>query len=454
MKKLFVALSIAIAGLVLSGCGASSNGIGAHIETKTGHTAPVYIKIEHKNGTWVPKTIGQKAIAIDNKKEILGILIMRNGKLALSGFSSRDGRGFQCRKGQAEKLVYCREDTPFFSNTVGVRFKPYGGIKFSASSVLSYLESNGLVEVVKNYTDIVDYNNNTHEALMQKFSGYTKELDGEYRKANDAYLNKKAKIKIVVNDKTGVYDNSINFDEFVSYRPNYIERPKIEIEKLEIPTMDVRTSISKSQWHKKIDQYYAQKEKEVRHNIEKYKADALKKLKKQTSYGMLQAYNGYDDNVEYKLPQEQKLYLNKTNKVVVTISKVNLQLKYPIIKVSDKYLSVTPDGKFTNKTSKFLSIKSITYYLNKEIETDTQFDKQSLLEIAPESWIEVSANVQSDKFNKQLYFPNATAKKLKRIKLSYGIAVKYSMGDSTKTKTLYKTRTKSAYDLYKMQVNR
>jgi hypothetical protein len=454
MKNLLILSLSLLVTFVVSGCGGAAQGVGAHLDKQTARTANVYVKLQGKSGSWVPDTIQEEAIEIDHKNKILGIAVLSGGRLALSGFNSRDGRGFQCRSGQAEHLVYCTQDTPFFRNTVGVRFKPYGGITFSTSNILSYIESHKLISLIENYADIVDYNNNKYRELVQKVNQQTGNLDKFVLEEGAKYRQKKPTFDVVIEDRTGVYDNSIEFKSRMNYRHNYIEVPKLDIGKMNIGPMSTNTKIDTKQWHKKIDAYYAQKAQDISKIAQEFQKSAKQKIKEQASYVMLEAYDDYNDYYTYTIEKNKKLYLSKNNKVRVTITKANVLLKYPIIKVKDSVLSISTDGKFTNNSNEFISIKSITYYLNNEIKTDTQFDKQSLLEIAPQSWIEVSKDVQSEKFKKYLYIENATAKELKKRILNYGIAVKYSMGDNAKTKTLYKTNKKPALEILKLQMKR
>lgn len=71
------------------------------------------------------------------------------------------------------------------------------------------------------------------------------------------------------------------------------------------------------------------------------------------------------------------------------------------------------------------------------------------MEIAPQSYSKINDYFVNHTFGNKLVFNNTTAEQLKKTKINYGVALKYITSDNTKTKTLYKTETKSAYDLYK-----
>lgn len=102
-----------------------------------------------------------------------------------------------------------------------------------------------------------------------------------------------------------------------------------------------------------------------------------------------------------------------------------------------------------NKTSSFLTIQSLTSYINENVYTFSNIINR---EIAPESKT-LKANSSyplfSDTMTNDLNLKNITKKDLINKTMKYGFAVKYHIGDSNIEKTIFKTQEYNYLEIFK-----
>ena len=418
LTKIVISLLIALG---FSACGGGSPSVSTHAgqEKIKPLVHELYIHIDKHGDRYDPVNISAK----QESGHTFTIIVATNGRLYLKGF--RNGGEINCNRHTS--ALYCKNDTPFFSNVVGVRIKPGGAIVLDVDNLYDYLDD------YKLYDDINAYNE-LNTFVVNKL----KELDPYVAEQEKKYKAKKVKYAVVVNDKSGLYDNSIDFSRAVYL--NYNRFPKASYT---LPAYKIGTSKSFFDIEKKkfIAAYPS---------IKKQLYDTIAELGK---YVKISFSEPYSEKYAYKVHAIDKAYFNKNNRIVVDILTANIKLHYPVLSMKDKTLSISKGKnntiRFQNNSNDFLSIKSISYYLNKDIVTDTDFDRNSILEIPPQSYIELSKDVPENRFEEQLYFEATTASKLKREKILYGLAVKYLSSQSSKVKTLYKTRRTAVYNLVK-----
>lgn len=99
-----------------------------------------------------------------------------------------------------------------------------------------------------------------------------------------------------------------------------------------------------------------------------------------------------------------------------------------------------------NFTKEFIQLNSISFYYGDNIYT--VFDNKStnfIGELAPESVNTRDISINATESN----YTNITAIKAKAKSIEFGVAAKYTIGDSTKNHTLYKRDKYSVYSLLK-----
>ena len=139
----------------------------------------------------------------------------------------------------------------------------------------------------------------------------------------------------------------------------------------------------------------------------------------------------------------------KKVKVTYTVKSLSYRDVFPSYNNNNKDIAVSfnPETKkitLTNMTDGYIQIKSIDLYYNREIaKLGDSRQKNYSLELAPqsESAFDLTHKIADSNFS------NITKKVALNTSVSFGFSVKYSLGDSTKNRTLYKTKKQSLYKL-------
>ena len=187
-------------------------------------------------------------------------------------------------------------------------------------------------------------------------------------------------------------------------------------------------------------------------------SDYQKTLQKQSKYLKTNYKKGLqsdifnDKTIHYKIITKDSLNAH-TKKLNVTYKIIDMDYKdvYPSFKNSDKELSIHFDPKsktitFANKTSRYLQIKSIDMYYNNRIyRINASNAKTYSSELSPEAFEKMKINQKIP----NAIFNNITKKKALATKIKFGFSVKYTLGDSTKNKTLYRQDKMSLFSLIK-----
>ena len=427
MIKTVTKMGLGIFALViLTACGGASPKTNAENDDKKFNAivAPIYIHIDKKGDDFIPVNLSSIREAGHTSVLVIG----RDGVPFLEGF--RTGGAMDCGKGRGHtKNVYCQNDTPFFSNSIGVRFKPYGVIVLHKENLYDFLSSNDLNEKVEKYN-----------ALNSFITEKLKQFDPYVEQQTQSYIKKEPQYTIVINDKSGLYDKSIDFNSAVKYNYNTLDKANYVL-----PAYQLKDSSS----------FFSTEKNKFEVSLGSIEKELHKKVQEQNKYVSMYYAEPYSEKYVYKIHEVKKAYFGKKAKINIDIETANIKLNYPILKINDKVLSVDNGkentAKFQNDSNDFVSIKSISYYLNRDILTDTDFDKNSILEIAPEAYIEFTKEGAEEKFYEALNYENITAKALKNKKINYGIAVKYVNSSSGKVKTLYKKINSNALNIYRKQ---
>jgi hypothetical protein len=188
------------------------------------------------------------------------------------------------------------------------------------------------------------------------------------------------------------------------------------------------------------------------------KSDYEKQLKEETAtlsveYSKeIQADDFKTKTVRYKILAPDTIK-SKAKKLNVTYEIIDMDYRnvYPSFKNSNKELSIQFDPKSKtitcrNKTSRYLQIKSIDMYYNNHVyRINGSNDRTYSIELSPEAFekTQISQKIPNATFK------NITKKKALATKIKFGFSVKYTLGDSTKNKTLYKQNRMNLYSLIK-----
>ena len=157
-----------------------------------------------------------------------------------------------------------------------------------------------------------------------------------------------------------------------------------------------------------------------------------------------------DKTIHYMILSNETIN-SKAKKVDVTYEIIDIDYKnvYPSFKNKNKELSINFDPKtkiltYTNLTSKSLQLNSIDLYYGNNIYTIT--DNKNLnysANLAPEAY----KTMKLTQTIKESSYKNITKKKALAKKIEFGLSVKYTIGDSTKNRTLSKRNKMNLYSI-------
>lgn len=153
------------------------------------------------------------------------------------------------------------------------------------------------------------------------------------------------------------------------------------------------------------------------------------------------------DPPSYKLKHNSEGYVLRPT---VTVNGKTFENVFPRYVNEDAYLRLEFDGKninFTNKSDKFLQIKSISTYYNDEI-TSIALEKD--IELPPQSTIKRQLSIfeiASDRIVRLARYQNVTKDSALQQNISFGFAVKYRIVEQHIDKTLYKLHKYNLYDV-------
>ena len=214
-----------------------------------------------------------------------------------------------------------------------------------------------------------------------------------------------------------------------------------------------------------FDNKYADVVNKINHQFEEDKKEYKTYLKTAfTTYKLEGPKNKtfiHNENVSFvssiKAPSEIKYRKGKRIKIPVTIVVNSATLTHMIPKIfilSDSNMDVTFEANSDatisviaeNKTTSFVTAKSLTSYYNRDVYSLSNIDR----EISPETTtLSENSNYSllSDKMIKASDFEGITKAKAKSIKMNYGYAVKYRINNTNLNKSMYSTKKHSLYSI-------
>ncbi len=335
-------------------------------------------------------------------------------------------------------------------------------------------------ELIDAYEDV----QNSFPAYNYKLQTFQTEVQSKYgiiyRKYKEQYkINPIQKIIVKYNDKSGYYKGEkFSVLEKIKVEKNNLPQeitPSVSLTKLNRIVCQANEGCFRKFSHKKqsIIQEYTRKKQQLQDkldNLQNYETKLQKLIQfYNVSYPTsLQSFQ-ISSNKPKLNPYKTYNYLikaphtvNTNDKVIkapIIIQSVTFKNVFPKYSHQDKNLRVSFDPKryilrFENLSDKFIEIKTVTYSYNGSVYSPRLLAENKAnnfsFELAPKSYQTISPflyeNAISEEFMTipEATYANMTKKKAKSRNIKFGFAIKYSIGDSTKQKTLYKVK---AYNL-------
>ncbi|MGF1740367.1 hypothetical protein L4C34_04660 [Vibrio profundum] len=257
-----------------------------------------------------------------------------------------------------------------------------------------------------------------YRAYLERFDFVRTKMETKVKEIGSAYYNHQSKpVKLTIVDKSGLYkNNTVNTKTF--------ERG-VKLSKANFTRWE---HFSDDNLYKLVD------------SINSYEKLRLDQIRLAAENYLLSCNPKYLRNIHFKYQCAPSVGINnKSVSAKVIISSVDYNDVIPSsLKASDKHLRVWLEGRkvyVENKTSKYIVVSSIAFYYQSKIASLSNLDinlpphglvQEKTLSDFPVDWALVS-------------FKNMTKYKVKRTKVHYGWAIKYS-SEGGSNKTLYKDR--------------
>ena len=270
---------------------------------------------------------------------------------------------------------------------------------------------------------------NVIKEYVSKVNSLAKSLDREYSYYTKKYfsVNDRAKIKLKINDESGLFSGQINFSKFIHIKNNKIKKNE-----------DMMLSYKAESLPKLIEGMNLQYSK------------ILNSWKKESSVINVNCNKKEHSNFIFDIQCPSTVKINKGNVAIpvnITIHyKTYNRLTPSFMRGKDENIIYKFDGynlKVSNRSNKYISVDSVSFYHNGRIANVKELSK----ELPPYSENNV-ANVWSLPVDLDaLRFSRVTKKTARYTRLEYGFAIKYRIIDTNKEKTLYSVKEYSLYDL-------
>jgi hypothetical protein len=248
------------------------------------------------------------------------------------------------------------------------------------------------------------------------------QVEEEYKRISDVYNSAKGKLDVSfqVNDKSELYDGSVDFSYFVKN-----DKPLIKDD-------DKIQSISANSLEELRDKINAVVQGEIstwRKQSETFHLTCLNK--KVGSYATYRFY--------FTCPQSVSVQ-EKNILIPVTIVSKDVGPVLPRnIAMQDKVIKVFFDGdelKVINNANSYISIESVSFYYGGKIAAISNLH----IELPPSSEKRIKEVNDFPVTWGILRFPRTTKQKLKGTHLTFGFAIKYAILNSNSEKTLFNTK--------------
>lgn len=256
-------------------------------------------------------------------------------------------------------------------------------------------------------------------------------LNLEYNKWKSSYnsaIKNKSGVDIKIKDYSGLYDDSLTFNNNISYQSNSLT----EIPVIEENSLTIANDFAKTQLYTLVESW-----------------------KSQTSTVSISCKENKNQGFNYKIncPNSMNIKNNRVNgKVTVNINSKDLHRVFINEYTSnDKIITQTLNGgliNIINNSNSFISIDSISIYYNDSISSK----KNLSIELSPESKLTKINQLSINDFYinwEELTFRNVDKNMALKKQLEFGFAIKYRVVNTNKEHTLYTKKKLSLYDYMK-----
>jgi len=254
-----------------------------------------------------------------------------------------------------------------------------------------------------------------------------------YIEARDRYVLKvrdaKAKVKfdVIVDDRSELYDNSINF----------LSRQMSDFSISSPIQANISGLVSDTDFNQMVSKYKRVLEKKT------------SEIKATSSMNVTCRYRGKSKYFVARIECPSSIPMTQSKIIVKPVIKsvTYKQVVPSSLKGSDKFISYTFNGysvKITNNTNQFVMVENVSFYHEQSIATKKGIN----YDLPPQSVKEV-VSLSSLPIDKEaISFYHVTKQSAQNTKVSYGIAIKYKL-ENGKSKTLYDSFNFSLYELIK-----
>jgi len=295
-------------------------------------------------------------------------------------------------------------------------------------------------------TDPVNFNaeiNNYNSAIdsyILAANSYDKYLTNLSKKVNDVdslsikYKNGlgRTTIEVKVDDKSGFYDNSIDFKKFIIINANPLTKFEYRPNTISLNASD-----------------YKPFSNDVEQKLREH-AEALRKLR--ASYMVTINSSKSDSCYNYKIDYPETVDYSESDikvKVKAIVESKDFRKVIPNYENKDNLIRVKLSGNqisINNKATEFVRVISVGYYYDTKVYTDSSSEIDGL-EIAPESTSTIT--IPSQFFNIVPDKTDMTAAMARNQSINFGLALKYRVVNQNVDKTLYKKFDYNLYDVLK-----
>lgn len=439
IKRVLMGIGILAIGLMFTGCSTKQNSSNQNQTFKSPllDNSPIRYAIAYVYINRSSNTITRITNIVEPKKENEDAIVV---------YKTRFGPDFTIPKSNE---FFCNS----YNNTSDACDSMFVGKKLSAGAAFWGTIVNTYTAVMSVGTDTIQHGIRTlNEFKIDRFENSIKKHNLiEFQKYFVKLTEEETKI---YNDAYGTYGYSKNLDNInLKFLPNdksglfktLKTHPKLRVSADETKIPYLYESILTFKSHSDIKSLYEKDLTKYKDNVAKHVYDRNYTI--QTTDTNMVLNNSIDIKIDYPskqiyVPYKKGVKQNIPIKYTIKYANITNMVPRNII-LKDKNLLVSCDawGKritvnFTNKTNKFLKVNSLTSYLGNDIQNLQDIIN---LEIPPLASMEKTLKPFSEKQLDNVSFEEATRKNLSK-SINYGYAIKYSIMDTNRNKTLHKMK--------------
>jgi hypothetical protein len=266
----------------------------------------------------------------------------------------------------------------------------------------------------------------SYRQYLENYSTDMVQFDQQYEEIVSSYSRAKAVPNIDLVDESGLFDgNASDFKYDVTISGNSLI-PRGDIEQISAITLY-----------------------DFIESAQKRSKDSIEVLRKATATLVVTCENrSLAHYLSYTVSCEEEVDSSSTDfEVRVVIKSISYKDVMPdyIFEEDENVSLIFKKGRFhlTNKSDSYITVDSLSFYHNGKIATSS--DRE--FEFAPQSEAELMPMAKLPLHKSSIEFPNTTKTSASKLKVKYGVAVKYRVVNTNKEITLFRTRAYPLLDL-------